>query len=87
MKKLKDQSFNAQNRRSSEMFNRIFDTYKKSVMARGKSVFKIVSDVDMAIMCSYPPSKYALPHCKCVFHCCAYFSCIDIPSPESDQHY
>ena len=55
-------------------------------MARGKHVFKTASTVAMATMFSYPTSKYALLHWKCVFRCCAYCPCIDILSPESDQH-
>ena len=37
-------------------------------------------------MCVYPSSNYALSHWKCVLHCCAQFTCIDLPSTESDQH-
>ena len=85
--KLKDHSFNAQNIRYGEMANRLFEIYKHSVVPHCKHMFQTEYEMAMVTMCAYPSFNYALPHCKCVFHCCAYFSCIDIPSPESDQYY
>ena len=65
-RKLKDQICNAQNRRSGEMANRLFETYTNTFMPHGKHMCKTSSDMDMATMCTYPSSKYALPHYKCV---------------------
>ena len=56
--KLKYKSFNAQSRRSVEMVNHIFDTYKNYFMPHGKNIFKTEYDMDMAKMCAYPSSKY-----------------------------
>ena len=41
-KKIKDKSQNAQNRRSGEMANCIFETYKNSVMAHGRHIYHTV---------------------------------------------
>ena len=60
--KLKYKSCNAKKRRSVEMLNHIFDTYKNYVMPHGKNMFKTEYDMDMATICAYPSSKYALPH-------------------------
>ena len=54
-----DQSCNAQNRRSGEIANRLFDTYQNSVMPHGKHIFNTASDMDMATMCTYSSSKYS----------------------------
>ena len=69
-------------RRSGEIANRIFETYKNSIMPQGKHMLKTASDMDMTTMCAYPPSRNALPHLKCVLHCCEKFPRIDIPSTE-----
>ena len=55
--KLKYQSCNTQNRRSYELENIIFDTYKNSVMPHGKNIVKTESDTNMATVCAYPSSK------------------------------
>ena len=84
--KLKDQSCNAQNRRSGETENHLFETYKNTVMPHGKHIFQIAFEMSMATMCAYPSSKYALPHWKCMLRCCAQYTRIDLPSPKSYQH-
>ena len=83
--KLKDKSCNSQNRRSGEMTNSLFETYKNSVMKHGKNIFQIESDIEMATMCEYPPSKYALQHWKCILSCCVQFPQMDTPSTKSDK--
>ena len=50
------------NRRFDKMANRIFKTYKNSVMPHGKHIPKTSSGMTMATMCAYPSSTYALPH-------------------------
>ena len=67
------------------MTNYVFDTYKNSVMPHGKHMLKTAYGMDVATMCAYKSSKYALPHWRCVLRCCAKFQIIDLPSPESDQ--
>ena len=41
------------------MANNIFDTYTNYLMKHGKHMFKLASDMAMATMFAYPPSKYA----------------------------
>ena len=55
-------------------------------MPHGKHMFQISSDMAMETMCAYPSSNFAFPHWKYVFHCCAQFTQIDLPSPESYKH-
>ena len=71
-----------QNRRSGEMVNCLFGTYKKYFMPHGKHMLQSESDISMATMCTYPSSNYALPHWKYVLRCCAQCPHIDIPSTE-----
>ena len=58
---------NEQNRRSSEMYNCIFETYKNSAMPHGFHNNQTAYEIAIATMCAYPPSQHALPHWKCVF--------------------
>ena len=53
LKKLKDQICNAQNRRSSEMSNCLFETYKISYMPHGKHMFPTAYEIVMSKMCAY----------------------------------
>ena len=69
------------------MENCLFDTHRNYIMTHGDHMFQTASDMGMEKMCAYPLSNYVLPHCKCVLHCCVKFPWIDLPSPESDQHY
>ena len=75
---------NAQNIRSGEMANCLFETYEIYVMPYGKHMFQIASDMANATMCAYPSSNYYLTHWKCVLYCFAQRKRIDLPSPESD---
>ena len=84
--KLKDQSCNAQNRRSGDMPTHLFDTCKNSVIPHGNHMFQKSSDMAMATMCAYPSSKYALPHYKCVMRCCAQCPWIYLPIPKTDHN-
>ena len=49
-------------------------------MPYGKHLFKIVSNMDTETIFEYPSSKYALPHWKFVFHYCAQFQHIYLPT-------
>ena len=55
LKKIKHQILHTQNRRSGEIANQQFETYKKSM-------FKTAYDMSMAKMRAYPSSKYARLH-------------------------
>ena len=66
LKKLKDQSQDAQSRRSGEKAHHIYTTYKNTVMPHGIHIYATASDMASATMCSYPQSEHALPHWKCV---------------------
>ena len=68
------------------MANRLFETYKNSIMPHVKHMFQTASDMYMEKMCAYPSSNYVLPHFKCVLHCFVQFPWVDLPSPESDQY-
>ena len=52
--KLKDKSYNAQNIKSCEMTNILFETYKNTVMPHGKYMFQTSYVMAMATMCAYP---------------------------------
>ena len=84
---INDLSQNAQNRRSGEKANYLFETYKNSVIPHGRHIYAKSSDMDMDTIFSYPSSQHAFPHWKCVFHCC--YSCprIDLLDQESDRHH
>ena len=51
-------------------------------MQYGKHMFKTLYDMVMATKCEYKSYNYALPHCKCVLHCCAQCPWIYLSSPE-----
>ena len=55
-------------------------------MQHGNHKFNTAFEMAMATICAFSPSKYTLPHWKCVFLCCVKYPHIDLPSPESDQH-
>ena len=79
LKNINDLSQNSQNRRSGKKPNRLFDTYKNSVMPHGSHIYATAAGMAMATMCAYPPPQHALTHWKCVLHCCCNFPCIDLP--------
>ena len=57
-------------------------------MTHGNQMFKTATDIAIVEICEYPSSKYALPYWKCFMRCCEQFTCIDLPSTESDhQNY
>ena len=87
LKVLKDQIQNAQNRRSIEMTNCIFETYKNSVMPHGLYIYQTSSDMAMGKMYSYLPSHNEFPQWKFVLYCCANFPRIDLQSQELDNHH
>ena len=70
LKKLKDKSQNAQNRRSGEKSHHIYETYKNTVVPHGRHIYATASDMEKATMCKYPQSDHALPHWKFVLRCC-----------------
>ena len=67
LKKLKDQSQNAQNRRSGEKSHHIYETYKNTVIPHVRHIYAKAYDMEKATICAYPQSGNALPHWKCVF--------------------
>ena len=79
LRELKNLSKNAQNRRSGEKSNRLFETYKNSVMPHGCHIYETAADTTMAKICTYPPSQHAFPQWKCVLCCCSNFPRIDLP--------
>ena len=87
LKKFKYQNQNAQNRRSGEKSNHIYETYKNTVMTHGRHIYAKTSDMAHATMCTYTKSDYAIPHWKCVLRCCADCTCINLPDKEIDYQY
>ena len=86
LKKLKDQSQNAQSRRSGERAHQIYTTYKNTVMSHGRHIYATASDMANDTMCTYPQYEHSLPHWKCVLRCCADFPCINIPDQETTKN-
>ena len=86
-KKLKDVSQNAQNRRSGEKENRIYETYKNTVMPHGRHVYAKSYDMAKATMCVYSQSDHALPHWKCVFQFCTKCPSIGLPDQKIYDQY
>ena len=66
-------SQNAQNRRSGENYNLLFETYQNSVIQHGHHIYATVADMAIVTMCAYPQILCALTHLKCVLHCCSNF--------------
>ena len=58
LKKLKDQSQNAQSRRSGEKSHQIYTTYKNTVIPHGSHIYATASDIANATMCAYPQSEH-----------------------------
>ena len=85
LKKLKDQSQNAQIISSGEKSHHIYETYKNTVMPHGCHIYVKACDMAQATMCTYPHSIHALPHWKCVLQCCAKSPCINIYDQETDN--
>ena len=56
-------------------------------MPHGRHISSKASDMVKATMCEYPQSDNALPHCKCVLHCCANYPYINLPEQETDNQY
>ena len=83
LKKLKDQSQNAQIRRSGEKSHHIYTTYKNTVMPRGSHIYAKASDIENVTMCTYTQSEHALPHWKYVLWCFYKCPCINIPDQET----
>ena len=75
LKRLNDQSQNAQSRRSGERAHQIYTTYKNTVMPHGRHIYAKASDMETATMCTYPHSDHTLPHWKCVLRFCADCTC------------
>ena len=57
-KEIKHQSQNEQNIKSGEMANRLFETYKNSVMMHGRHSYQTESAMAMATLYKYPPSQH-----------------------------
>ena len=87
LKKLKDQIQNAQNIRSVEKSNFIYETYKNILIPHGRHIYDKAYGVAKSTVWPYPQYDHALPHWKCVLRLCAYFPCINIPDQEKDNQY
>ena len=61
-KNLRIKAKNSQSRRSGEKSHHIYETYKNTVMPRGRHIYAKASDMVNAKICKYPQSDHALPH-------------------------
>ena len=59
LKKLKDKIQNPQNRRAGEKANRVYETYKNTVMPHGRHIYSKSYYMAKATMCAYPNSDHA----------------------------
>ena len=66
LENIKDQSQNAQSRKSGKKSHHIYTTYKNTVMPHGNNTYATASDMENTTICTYPQSEHALTHCKCV---------------------
>ena len=84
---IKDLIQNAQNRRSRGKANRIYETYKNTVMPHGRHIYAKAYEMAKATMCAYSQSDNELPHRKCVLQCCDQCPSINITDQETyDKH-
>ena len=67
--------------------NRIYITYKNTVMPHGRHIYIKASDMEKVTICTYPRSDHALPHCKCVIRCFAKYPSINLADQETDDQY
>ena len=56
-------------------------------MPRVRHFYAKAYDMAKATMCAYSQSYHALPHCKCVFWCCAKCPSINLPDQEINYQY
>ena len=56
-------------------------------MPHGRHIYAKAYDMAKATMCSYPQSKHALPHWKCVLRCCAKCTSVNLPDQEKYAQY
>ena len=56
-------------------------------MPHGRHIYAKASDMENAIMCTYPQSDHALQNWKFLFRLCADCPCINIPDRETDNQY
>ena len=56
-------------------------------MPHGRHIYSKAYDMENAIMCTYPRSDHALPHCKYVFLCCANCPCINLTAQETTKKH
>ena len=83
----KDIIQNSQNRRSGKKSNRIYETYKNTIMPHGRHIYAKEYDMENSTMCDNSQSDHALPHWKCVLQCCAQYPSINITDQESDDKH
>ena len=86
-KKCKDQIQNSQNRSSGEKANRVYETYKTTVIPHGRHIYAKASDMEKATMCAYLQSDHELSHWKCVMQYCDKCPSVNLPDQETDNLY
>ena len=67
--------------------NRIYETYKNTVMPHGRHIYAKAYSMAKATMCANSQYDHELPHWKCVLRRCAQCTSINIPDQETyDNH-
>ena len=85
LKKLKYQIHNAQNKRSGELENYVFEIYKNYVRPHGCNIHNTATEMEMETMCTCNYTHNGLLHWKCVLRCCERFPSIRIPSQDENR--
>ena len=85
--KIKYQRQNAQNIRSGEKLNSVYETCKNTAMTHGCHTYAKASYMKKATVCTYTQSDHRLPHCKCVLWYCYKCPCVHITDQETDYQY
>ena len=56
-------------------------------MPHGHHIYLKAYDMEKATMCTYPQSRHALPHMKCVLPCCADCTFINITDQDTNKKH
>ena len=85
LKHLEDKNHNVQNRRSSEISSRIFETYRNFLRPHGCHIQNTAVNMAMIKMCLCTSKHNGLLHWKCVLRCCDKCTRIVLPSQEANK--
>ena len=64
-----------------------YTTYKNTVMPHRSHIYAKAYDMANAVICTYPHSDHALPHCKFLLRCFVDCPYINLPDQETNKKY